>query len=153
MDVKPKSHRRVPQLPDEPHHIHFRSITRFSASELLLPCPGGFSTPDRACKPREQITRLCHTPSPVSASLRTRVSFVVQTAFELLCYLEWLRKPQVLNTVDDFLCILITQHHWVMSTPDFMTSLSDWRAVVLRAGTKRRAHHAPGGGSVPWFSV
>lgn len=83
--------------------------------------PGGFSSSDRACKPWQLITRLCHTPSPVSASWHTHVSFLSQIASEFLCY--WRQLSQVLNTADDFLCVLVNQNHNIHL--DFMTSFSD----------------------------
>ena len=135
MEVKPQSHRHVPQLPDDPPHTHFMSITRFSASELLLSHLGGFSGSDRACKPRQLITRLCPTPSLVSASLHTRVSFVSQIASELPCYCRQL--SQVLNTADDFLCVLITQNHNVHL--DFMTSFSDMESCSAQGRSEKES--------------
>lgn len=126
MNVKPGSCRHVSQFSDDPHHIRFRSLTRFWATKWLMPLPEGFSSLDRAYKPKEQIARLWFMPSPVSASFaHICVSFVLQTAFGSCAIDECLWKPPpIMNLADDFLCVLITQNHHVHSG---LHDLTQWQ--------------------------
>lgn len=60
------------------------------------------SSTDRAYKPREQITKLSHMRSPLSVSLLMCVSFVLQTASELLCCWWMVRKASNLEHSGQF---------------------------------------------------